>query len=202
MCDNIIWPIFTYGIQAPLCQKTTPSLRAFSLWFYFSHILTFPLCPFLNMTMLLSDNLLNSCCTATLWTPALFSHYCPFSVVQRLEVTEKGCGCRHGIWKYEQWGGAEPEGVWAVCAETQHSTTAERLHCPAVHLQARKAHGLPQGVLWEAGKGLWLLCFLLLLLFFLSLLDRKWISIQLILSMINSIYLQTVSWLNQFVSFT
>lgn len=76
------------------------------------------------------------------------------SPVQRLEVTEQGCGCRHGIWKYEQRGGAEPEGVWAVRAETQHSTAAEGLHCPAVHLQARQAHGLPQGVLREAGEGM------------------------------------------------
>lgn len=179
MCDNIIWPVFTLDIQAPQCQKTTPSLRAFALWFNFSHIFRFSVCPFLITTMLLSDKSLNPCCTSTLWTPALsFSHYCSLSAVQRLEVTEQGCGCHHGIWKYEQWGGAEPEGVWAVCAETQHSTAAEGLHCPAVHLQARSAHGLPQGVLWEAWEGLCALWFFKNVFVFWSLLNRKWISKQ------------------------
>lgn len=92
-----------------------------------------------------------------------FPRYCPLSPVQRLEVTEQGRRCRHGIWKYEQRGGAEPEGVWAVRAETQHSTAAEGLHCPAVHLQARQAHGLPQGVLRKAGEGL-CVCFFVILL--------------------------------------
>lgn len=69
------------------------------------------------------------------------------SAEQKLEVTEQGCGCRHGIWKYEQRGRAELEGVRAVRAETQHSAAAEGLHCPAVHFQARQAHGFPQGLL-------------------------------------------------------
>lgn len=136
-------------------DKTTPHLCAFSLWFYFSHILTFSLCPFLIQThrhynsATLSVNPVNLC-----WTLAIWHHVSFPSAAQRLEVREQGCSCRHGIWKYEQWGGAKPEGVWAVCAETQHSTAVEGLHCSAVHLQARQANGLPQGVLREAGEGL------------------------------------------------
>lgn len=79
----------------------------------------------------------------------------------RVEVTEQGRGCRHGIWKHEQRGGAESEGVRAVRAETQHPAVAEGLHRPAVHLQARQAHGVPQGVLREAGEGLFVCLFAL-----------------------------------------
>lgn len=52
-------------------KETTPSLCAFAHWFYFSHIFTFSACPFLITTTMLSDKSQNTCCTATLWTPAL-----------------------------------------------------------------------------------------------------------------------------------
>ncbi|KAF3853396.1 hypothetical protein F7725_014084 [Dissostichus mawsoni] len=46
--------------------------------------------------------------------------------VQRLEVTEQGCGCRHGIWKYEQRGGAEPEGEEAKQIQNQQKASSSR----------------------------------------------------------------------------
>lgn len=107
----------------------------------------------LSKSVLLAANL-KSCPLHTLPCPTALLPYSPLSTVQKLEVAERRGTCRHGFWKYEQRRGAEPEGVRAVRAETQHSTAAEGLHCPAVHLQARQAHGLPEGVLWEAGEGL------------------------------------------------
>lgn len=130
--------------------RTTLSLR---LWF--SHMRTFLACVIKHSassvflfswreSLLCNDNL-----PPPPPRPPLFP-----SAEQKLEVTVQGRGCRHGIGKYEQRGRAELEGVWAVRAETQHSAAAEGLHCPAVHFQARPAYGVPQGVLWEAGKGL------------------------------------------------
>ena len=60
---------------------------------------------------------------------------------------------KDGIRQYEQWRGAEPSRVWAVCPEAQHPAAAKGLHHPAVHGSARQAHGLPQGLLWKTGKG-------------------------------------------------
>lgn len=41
----------------------------------------------------------------------------------------------------------------ALCPEAQHPGAAQGLHRAAVHRAAREAHGLPQGVLREAGEG-------------------------------------------------
>lgn len=160
MYGHIIWPVLR-NTEAPWCHGNTAS----SVHSHTGSIfLTFPASPHFvtahtlsscvdlwprSKSMFCRDDL-----TTCSYFPPLHTTVHFFPPVQKLEVTERGHCCRHGIWKYEQRGGAEPEGVRAVRAETQHPAAAEGLHCPAVHLQARPAHGLPQGVLREAGEGL------------------------------------------------
>lgn len=143
MCDHIIWPVFTPDTQkhsGPTVSKQHPTSQCIlTLVRFFSHSHVF--CLSISHHDTQTPRLL--CCSVVMkwihvaqrWSDTMlpFPHYCPLSPAQKLEVTEQGRGCRHGIWKYEQRGGAEPEGVWAVRAETQHSAAAEGLHCPAVH---------------------------------------------------------------------
>lgn len=78
-----------------------------------------------------------------LFIASLHKHMCVFFLVEN-----------HGVWQHRrQWGGAQPPGMRALCPEAQHSGSAQGFYCAVVHCSTRETHGIPQGILWEAGEG-------------------------------------------------